>query len=167
MHAVVITEPGEPEVLRWLEVPDPAPGPGEVVIDVTAGGVNRADLMQRQGFHPPPPGLPARRPGAPPYRGRECWGGIRAVGDGVADWRPGDEVCALLAGGGYAEQVAVPAGQVLPVPGKVSMTQAAAFPEAACTVYSNVFALAGLNAGETQLVVGGSSGMGTWGVHVG
>src|SRR5262250_3589453 len=141
MHAVVITEPGGPEVLRWLEVPDPVPGPGEVVIDIAAGGVNRADLMQRQGFYPPPPGAPA-------YPGLECSGRIRAVGDGVADWRPGDEVCALLAGGGYAEQVAVPAGQVLPVPGKVSLTQAAAFPEAACTVYSNVFQLAGLTAGE-------------------
>jgi NADPH:quinone reductase-like Zn-dependent oxidoreductase len=103
MHAVVITEPGEPEVLHWLEVPDPVPGPGEVVIDVAASGVNRADLMQRQGLYPPPPG-------APPYPGLECAGRIRSVGDGVADWRPGDEVCALLAGGGYAEQVVVPAG---------------------------------------------------------
>src|ERR1700758_2151527 len=139
MHAVVITEPGEPDVLQWLEVPDPVPGPGEVVIDVAASGVNRADLMQRQGLYPPPPR-------APPYPGLECSGRVRAVGDGVTGWRPGDQVCALLAGGGYAEQVAVPAGQVLPVPGKVSVTQAAAFPEAACTVYSNVFALAGLTA---------------------
>src|SRR5262249_43900129 len=103
----------------------------------------------------------------PPYPGLECSGRIRAVGDGVADWRPGDEVCALLAGGGYAEQVAVPAGQVLPVPGKVSTTQAAAFPEAACTVYSNVFALAGLTAGETLLVHGGSSGIGTMAIQLG
>jgi putative PIG3 family NAD(P)H quinone oxidoreductase len=160
MHAVVITEPGEPEVLRWLEVPDPVPGPGDVVIDVAAGGVNRADLMQRQGFYPPPPG-------APPYPGLECSGRIRAVGDGVTDWRPGDEVCALLAGGGYAEQVAVPAGQVMPVPGKVSVTQAAAFPETACTVYSNVFQLAGLTAGETLLVHGGSSGIGTMAIQLG
>src|SRR5712675_1481182 len=109
MHAVVITEPGEPEVLRWLEVPDPVPGPGEVVIGVAASAVNRADLMQRQGLYPPPPG-------APPYPGLECSGRIRAVGEGVTDWRPGDEVCALLSGGGYAEQVVVPAGQVLPVP---------------------------------------------------
>ena len=112
MRAVVITEPGEPEVLQWLEVPDPVPGPDEVVIDVAASGVNRADLMQRQGFYLPPPG-------APPYPGLECSGRVRAVGDQVTSWRPGDEVCALLSGGGYAEQVAVPDGQVLPVPGTV------------------------------------------------
>jgi putative PIG3 family NAD(P)H quinone oxidoreductase len=160
MHAVVITEPGEPEVLQWLEVPDPVPGPGEVVIDIAAGGVNRADLMQRQGLYPPPPG-------APTYPGLECSGRIRAVGDGVTDWRPGDEVCALLAGGGYAEQVLVPAGQVLPVPPDVSLTTAAAFPETACTVYANVFLLAGLKAGETLLVHGGGSGIGTMAIQLG
>jgi putative PIG3 family NAD(P)H quinone oxidoreductase len=160
MHAIVITEPGEPEVLRWLEVPDPVAGPGEVVIDISASGVNRADLMQRQGLYPPPPG-------APPYPGLECAGRIRAVGDGVADWRPGDEVCALLAGGGYAEQVVVPAGQVLPLPPKVSVTTAASFPETACTVYSNVFQLAALQAGETLLVHGGSSGIGTMAIQLG
>jgi putative PIG3 family NAD(P)H quinone oxidoreductase len=160
MHAVVITEPGEPDVLQWLEVPDPVPGPGEVVIEIAASGVNRADLMQRQGLYPPPPG-------APPYPGLECSGRIRAVGDGVADWRPGDEVCALLAGGGYAEQVVVPAGQVLPLPGEVSMTTAAAFPETACTVYANVFQLAGLEAGETLLVHGGGSGIGTMAIQLG
>jgi putative PIG3 family NAD(P)H quinone oxidoreductase len=160
MHAVVITEPGEPEVLRWLEVPDPVPGPGEVVIDVAASGVNRADLMQRQGRYPPPAG-------APPYPGLECAGRIRIAGDGVTDWRPGDEVCALLAGGGYAEQVVVPAGQVLPLPPKVSVTTAASFPETACTVYSNVFQLAALQAGETLLVHGGSSGIGTMAIQLG
>jgi putative PIG3 family NAD(P)H quinone oxidoreductase len=160
MHAVVITEPGEPEVLRWLEVPDPVPGPGEVVIDVAASGVNRADLMQRQGLYPPPAG-------APPYPGLECAGRIRIAGDGVTDWRPGDEVCALLAGGGYAEQVVVPAGQVLPLPPKVSVTTAASFPETACTVYSNVFQLAALQAGETLLVHGGSSGIGTMAIQLG
>ncbi|HET9972153.1 MAG TPA: NAD(P)H-quinone oxidoreductase [Streptosporangiaceae bacterium] len=160
MHAVVITEPGEPEVLRWLEVPDPVPGPGEVVIDVAASGVNRADLMQRQGLYPPPAG-------APPYPGLECAGRIRSAGDGVTDWRPGDEVCALLAGGGYAEQVVVPAGQVLPLPPKVSVTTAASFPETACTVYSNVFQLAALQAGETLLVHGGSSGIGTMAIQLG
>jgi putative PIG3 family NAD(P)H quinone oxidoreductase len=160
MHAVVITEPGEPEVLRWLEVPDPVPGPGEVVIDVAASGVNRADLMQRQGLYPPPAG-------APPYPGLECAGRIRIAGDGVTDWRPGDEVCALLAGGGYAEQVVVPAGQVLPLPPKVSVTTAASFPETACTVYSNVFQLAGLTSGETLLVHGGSSGIGTMAIQLG
>jgi putative PIG3 family NAD(P)H quinone oxidoreductase len=160
MHAVVITEPGEPEVLRWLEVPDPVPGPGEVVIDIAAGGVNRADLMQRQGLYPPPPG-------APPYLGLECSGRIRVVGEGVAGWRPGDEVCALLAGGGYAEQVVVPAGQVLPVPERVDVTAAAAFPETACTVYANVFMVARLAAGETLLVHGGGSGIGTMAIQLG
>src|ERR1700742_1011068 len=115
MHAVVITEPGEPDVLHWLEVPDPVAGPGEAAIETAAGGANRADLMQRQGLSPPPPG-------APPYPGLECSGRIRAVGDGVAGWQPGDQVCALLAGGGYAEQVLVPAGQVLPVPGALDVT---------------------------------------------
>jgi putative PIG3 family NAD(P)H quinone oxidoreductase len=160
MHAVVITEPGEPEVLRWLEVPDPVPGPGEVVIDIAASAVNRADLMQRQGLYPPPAG-------APPYPGLECAGRIRSAGDGVTDWRPGDEVCALLAGGGYAEQVVVPAGQVLPLPSKVSLTTAASFPETACTVYANVFQTAALQAGETLLVHGGSSGIGTMAIQLG
>ena len=159
MRAVVITRPGEPEVLQWLEVPDPVPGPGEVVIDVAASGVNRADLMQRQGFYPPPPG-------APPYPGLECSGRVRAVGDQVASWRPGDQVCALLSGGGYAEQVAVPEGQLLPVPASVEMTTAAAFPETACTVYANVFQLAGLAEGELLLVHGGSSGIGTMAIQL-
>src|SRR6516225_6120941 len=128
MRAVVITEPGGPEVLQWLEVPDPVPDPGEVVIEVAAGGVNRADLMQRQGFYPPPPG-------APPYPGLECSGLIRAVGADVTGWRPGDEVCALLSGGGYAEQVAVPAGQLMPIPDGVSLIDAAALPEVTCTVW--------------------------------
>jgi putative PIG3 family NAD(P)H quinone oxidoreductase len=160
MRAVVITEPGQPDVLRWQEVPDPVPGPGEVVIDVAASGVNRADLMQREGHYPPPPG-------APPYPGLECSGRIRAVGDGVSGWRPGDQVCALLAGGGYAEQVVVPAGQVLPVPGALDVTVAAAFPEAVCTVFANVFLLAGLTAGETLLVHGGGSGIGTMAIQLG
>jgi len=159
MRAVVITEPGGPEVLRWLDVPDPVAGPGEVVIGVAAGGVNRADLMQRQGFYPPPPG-------ASPYPGLECSGRVRAVGDGVAGWRPGDEVCALLSGGGYAEQVAVPQGQLLPVPGNVDVITAAAFPETACTVYSNVFSLARLAEGEMLLVHGGSSGIGTMAIQL-
>jgi len=160
MHAVVMTEPGDPDVLRWLEVPDPVPGRGEVVIDIAASGVNRADLMQREGHYPPPPG-------APPYLGLECSGRVRSVGDGVTGWRPGDEVCALLAGGGYAEQVVVPAGQLLPVPARVGMTEAAAFPETACTVYANVFQLARLTSGETLLVHGGSSGIGTMAIQLG
>ena len=98
MHAVVITKPGGPEVLQWTEVEDPVPGPGEVLVNVVASGVNRADLMQRQGLYPPPPG-------APPYPGLECSGTVAETGPGVTEWKPGDEVCALLAGGGYAEKV--------------------------------------------------------------
>jgi putative PIG3 family NAD(P)H quinone oxidoreductase len=160
MHAVVVTKPGGPEVMRWLEVPDPVPGPDEVVINVTASGVNRADLLQRQGLYPPPPG-------APPYPGLECSGRISAVGDGVTGWRPGDQVCALLSGGGYAERVAVPAGQLLPVPEHVDVTTAAAFPEATCTVYLNLVQVAGLARGETLLVHGGASGIGTMAIQLG
>jgi putative PIG3 family NAD(P)H quinone oxidoreductase len=116
--------------------------------------------MQRQGLYPPPPG-------APPYPGLECSGRIRAVGEGVTDWRPGDEVCALLAGGGYAEQVVVPAGQVLPVPERVDVATAAAFPETACTVYANIVMVARLAAGETLLVHGGGSGIGTMAIQLG
>jgi len=160
MRAVVITEPGGPEVMHWLEVPDPVPGPGDVVIEVAASGVNRADLMQREGHYPPPEG-------APPYLGLECSGRVIAVGDDVAAWRLGDEVCALLSGGGYAEQVAVPAGQLLPVPEKIGLTHAAAYPETVCTVYANVFGVAGLTSGETLLVHGGSSGIGTMAIQLG
>jgi putative PIG3 family NAD(P)H quinone oxidoreductase len=159
MHAVVIAEPGGPDVLRWTVVEDPVPGPGEVLVDVAASGVNRADLMQRMGFYPPPEG-------APPYPGLECSGTVAAVGSEVTGWKPGDAVCALLAGGGYAERVAVPAGQLLPAPPSVSLTHAAALPEAACTVYSNVFLGAGLKAGETLLVHGGASGIGTMAIQL-
>jgi putative PIG3 family NAD(P)H quinone oxidoreductase len=154
MHAVVITKPGDPDVLQWTEVEDPVPGPDEVLVNVAASAVNRADLLQRQGLYPPPPG-------APPYPGLECSGTVAATGPGVTGWKPGDEVCALLAGGGYAEKVAVPAGQILPAPRAVSLTTAAAFPETACTVYSNVFLAARLSPGETLLVHGGASGIGT------
>jgi len=159
MHAVVITEPGDPEVLRWTEVEDPVAGPGEVVVDVAASGVNRADLMQRQGFYPPPPGAPA-------YPGLECAGTIAVTGPGVTGWQPGDRVCALLSGGGYAQKVAVPAGQLLPAPPSVGLIEAAAFPETACTVYSNVFAGARLAKGETFLVHGGASGIGTMAIQL-
>ena len=154
MHAIVITAPGGPDVLQWMEVPDPEPGPGEVLIDVAASAVNRADLLQRQGLYPPPPG-------APPYPGLECSGRVAATGPGVTGWREGDEVCALLAGGGYAQRVSVPAGQVLPVPKGLDVVSAAALPEAACTVWSNVFQVGGLAPGETILVHGGASGIGT------
>jgi len=159
MHAVVISEPGDPEVLQWTEVADPRPGPGEVVVEVAAAGVNRADLMQRQGLYPPPPG-------APPYPGLECSGTVAALGDGVTGWRVGEQVCALLSGGGYAERVAVPAGQLLPVPEGVTLIEAAALPETACTVYSNVFLIAGLEAGQTLLVHGGGSGIGTMAIQL-
>jgi putative PIG3 family NAD(P)H quinone oxidoreductase len=159
MHAVVITEPGAPDVLRWQQVPDPEPGPDDVLIRITAGGVNRADILQRMGFYPPPPG-------APLYPGLECSGTVIGTGSNVARWKTGDQVCALLSGGGYAEQVAVPQGQVLPVPDRVSLAHAAAFPEVACTVYSNIFQLARLQPGELLLVHGGSSGIGTFAIQL-
>ena len=160
MRAITIISPGGPEVLRIAEVPDPVPAAGEVLIDVVASGINRADLLQRQGLYPPPPG-------APPYPGLECSGRISALGEGVTGWQVGDEVCALLSGGGYAERVAVPAGQVLPVPRGVTVADAAALPEVACTVHSNVVQLAGLAAGETLLVHGGASGIGTMAIQLG
>jgi putative PIG3 family NAD(P)H quinone oxidoreductase len=160
MRAVIITEPGGPEVLQWEEVPDPVPGPGEVLIDVAAAGVNRADLLQRQGLYPPPPG-------APDYPGMEVSGRIESVGAGVTGWQPGDEVCALMAGGGYAEKVAVPAGQVLPVPAGLDLVQTAALPETTCTVYANLVQVAGLRDGETLLVHGGASGIGTTAIQLG
>ncbi|MFI5834247.1 NAD(P)H-quinone oxidoreductase [Micromonospora sp. NPDC051300] len=160
MRAITITEPGGPEALVWAEVPDPEPGPGEVVVEVAASAVNRADLLQRQGHYPPPPGAPA-------YPGLECSGTVRALGAEVAGWSVGQEVCALLAGGGYAEQVAVPAGQLLPVPAGVDLVDAAALPEVACTVWSNVVDLAGLTEGDTLLVHGGGSGIGTFAIQLG
>jgi putative PIG3 family NAD(P)H quinone oxidoreductase len=159
MRAVVISEPGGPEVLALENVPDPIPAAGEVVIDVASAGVNRADLMQRMGLYPPPPG-------ASQYPGLECSGRITVVGPDVTGLQPGDEVCALLAGGGYAEQVAVPAVQVLPVPGELSVAEAAALPEVACTVYANVFMAARLAPGETLLVHGGASGIGTMAIQL-
>ena len=160
MRAVVITEPGGPEVLQWEEVPDPEPGPGEVLIDVAAAGVNRADLLQRQGHYPPPPG-------ASHYPGMEVSGRIAATGADVTGWQPGDEVCALMAGGGYAEKVAVPAGQVLPAPAGLSLVDAAALPETTCTVYSNLVLVGELRAGTTMLVHGGASGIGTTAIQLG
>src|SRR5512141_2445066 len=137
MRAVIAPDPGGPEALVVTDLPDPTPGPGELVIDMTATAVNRADTMQRQGFYPPPPG-------ASDVLGLECSGVVSAGGEGVDDRTVGDEVCALLAGGGYAEKVLVPAGQVMPVPAGVDLVTAAAIPEVACTVWSNVFMIAGL-----------------------
>ncbi len=161
MRAVVITEFGEPEVLRVEEVAEPEPRSDEVVIEVAATAVNRADLLQRQGNYPPPPG-------ASEILGMECSGTIAAVGDTVAGWNVGDPVCALLAGGGYAERVAVPVGQLMPVPSGVELVHAAALPEVTCTVWSMVFgAHAGrLEPGERLLVHGGSSGIGTMAVQL-
>ncbi|MFF1320028.1 MULTISPECIES: NAD(P)H-quinone oxidoreductase [Streptomyces] len=159
MHAITIPEPGGPEALVWDEVPDPVAGEGEVLVEVVAGAVNRADILQRQGFYNPPPGTS-------PYPGLECSGRIAEVGTGVSGWAVGDEVCALLAGGGYAEKVVVPAGQLLPLPKGVSLTRAAALPEVVCTVWSNVFMVAHLRPGETLLVHGGSSGIGTMAIQL-
>jgi putative PIG3 family NAD(P)H quinone oxidoreductase len=159
MRAIVITQPGRPEMLEVRDVPDAEAGPGEVLVAVAAAGVNRADLMQRMGHYPPPPG-------APEYPGLECSGTVAAVGAGVDGWAVGDEVCALLSGGGYAELVAVPAGQLLPVPRGESLVEAAALPEVACTVWSNVFMTAQLQPGEVLLVHGGSSGIGTMAIQL-
>ncbi|WP_369132286.1 NAD(P)H-quinone oxidoreductase [Modestobacter sp. I12A-02662] len=159
MRAVTFSEPGGPEVLQWGEVPDPVCGPGEVLVDVAASAVNRADLMQRQGFYPPPPG-------SSEVLGLECSGVVSEVGAEVPGWAVGDEVCALLAGGGYAERVAVPAGQLLPRPAGVELATAAALPEVTCTVWANVFMLAGLRRCEVFLVHGGSSGIGTMAIQL-
>ncbi|MEQ7127451.1 NAD(P)H-quinone oxidoreductase [Actinopolymorpha sp. B11F2] len=161
MRAVVATGTGGPEVLTVAEVPDPAPpGPGEVAIAVTAAGVNRPDLVQRQGNYPPPPG-------ASEILGLECSGRVAEVGPDVQHLAPGAEVCALLAGGGYAERVVASAGLVLPRPEGVSLVEAAALPETVCTVWSNVFMLAGLRPDETLLVHGGASGIGTTAIQLG
>jgi putative PIG3 family NAD(P)H quinone oxidoreductase len=159
MKAITIPEFGDEDVLTLAEVPAPVPGAGDVLIDVAAAGVNRADLMQRQGFYNPPPGESE-------IPGLEVSGTIAAVGADVEGWQVGDEVCALLAGGGYAEQVVVPAGQVLPVPAGVGLVDAAALPEVVCTVWSNVFQVAALRPGETLLIHGGSSGIGTMAIQL-
>lgn len=160
MHAIRISEPGGPQNLAWSEVPDPVPGQGEVLVDVAASAVNRADIAQRQGNYPPPPG-------ASEYPGLECSGSVAALGPGTEDsgWSVGDPVCALLSGGGYAERVAVPVGQLLPVPRGVDLVEAAALPEVACTVWSNLVMVGGLRAGETVLIHGGGSGIGTFAVQ--
>ncbi|TXR55034.1 NAD(P)H-quinone oxidoreductase [Quadrisphaera setariae] len=162
MRAVLVRSPGGPEALELAEVPDPEPGPGEVLLDVVASGVNRADLMQREGKYPPPPG-------ASDVLGLEVSGRVAALGAGVEDateLRVGDAACALLAGGGYAERVAVPVGQVMPVPAGLDLVDAAALPEVAATVWSTVFMSAGLRPGEVLLVHGGASGVGTMAVQL-
>ena len=159
MRAITIPEPGDADSLIIAEVPDPVAGPGQVLVDVAAAGVNRADVMQRLGHYPPPPG-------ASDYPGLEVSGRIAAVGDGVEQWQVGDEVCALLEGGGYAEKVVVPAEQVLPVPRGIDLVDAAGLPEVAATVWSMVFSAGHLQPGESLLVHGGSSGIGTMAIQL-
>jgi putative PIG3 family NAD(P)H quinone oxidoreductase len=160
MYGVMCDGQGDLDVLRWAEIDNPSPAAGEVLIDIVASAVNRADLSQRMGFYPPPPGITD-------VLGLECSGRVRALGNGVIGWSVGDEVCALLAGGGQAEQAVAPAGQCMPVPAGVSLVDAGALPEVACTVWSNLVLIAELQAGEVLLVHGGSSGIGTLAIQVG
>ncbi|RJU01961.1 NAD(P)H-quinone oxidoreductase [Arthrobacter frigidicola] len=157
MKAVVIRGPGGPEMLELREVPDPEPKPGEVVIDVVAAGLNRADVQQRRGVYPSPPG-------ASEYPGLEVSGRISDPNGSALP--AGTDVVALLSGGGYAEKVAVPVGQVLEVPDGVELVDAAALPETAATVYSNLFMTAGLKAGESVLIHGGAGGIGTMAIQL-
>lgn len=159
MQGISITEPGDADVLQITEVEAPTAGPGQVVVDMVAAGVNRADVMQRLGHYPPPKG-------ASPLPGLEVSGRVLEVGLEVEGWSVGDEVCALVDGGGYAERVLVPAAQLLPVPKGVDLTAAAGLPEVACTVWSNVFMTANLQPDETFLVHGGSSGIGTMAIQL-
>ena len=159
MRAAVITRPGGPEVLEVQEVPDPVAGRGEVLLDVTASAVNRADIMQREGNYPPPPG-------ASEYPGLEASGTIAEVGPGVEGWAPGDRAMALLAGGGYAERAAVPAGQLMPVPEGMDLVTAAAVPEVFLTAWQSLRRLTRLAGGEVMLVHAAASGVGTAAVQV-
>ncbi|MGH3447115.1 MAG: NAD(P)H-quinone oxidoreductase [Nocardioidaceae bacterium] len=159
MRGVMCRDAGGPEVLEIRQLPDPQPGPGEVVVAVAAGGVNRADIMQRQGFYPPPPGESE-------VLGLECSGTVESVGEGVTRWVPGDPVCALLAGGGQADRAVVPEGQLLPVSAELELVTAASLPEVVCTVWSNVFTTAALQPDELLLVHGGSSGIGTMAIQL-
>jgi len=159
MLAVVAPTPGGPEALQVVSRPVPQPGPGEVLLKVFAAGVNGADLTQRKGRYPIPPGTPD-------ILGLECAGEIVALGAGVTDWRAGDQVCALLIGGGYAEYCAVPAPQCLRIPAGLSVIEAAALPEVAMTVWRNVFEIGRLAPGETILVHGGASGIGTHAIQL-
>jgi putative PIG3 family NAD(P)H quinone oxidoreductase len=160
MRAVIAPKPGGVEALEVVDLPQPEPGPGEVLIRVAAAGLNRSDLLLRQGLYPPPPGVTD-------VLGIECSGDIGAVGEGVTDLPPGTHVCALLAGGGYAEYVTVPAGQVATVPLGISLVDAGGLMEVAATVWSNVFMMGKLQHGETLLVHGGGSGIGTMAIQLG
>jgi putative PIG3 family NAD(P)H quinone oxidoreductase len=160
MIAIDPDGPGGCEVLRPVERPIPAPGPGEVLIEVAAAGVNRPDILQRRGLYPPPPGVPS-------ILGLEVAGTIASLGEGVAQLQLGQPVCALLAGGGYARFAVAPAGQCLPVPGALSMVEAAAMPETLFTVWTNLFERAFAREGERVLVHGGTSGIGTMAIALG
>jgi NADPH2:quinone reductase len=154
MKAVVITKPGDPEVLQLTERPMPGYSATEVLVEVAAVGVNRPDVSQRKGHYPPPPGA------SPDIPGLEIAGTVIEIGAGVTRWKPGDKICALVTGGGYAEYCTVPEGQCLPIPGNLSFIQAASLPETFFTVWSNVFDRGNLKSGESLLVHGGSSGIG-------
>ena len=159
MKAVEITQPGAPDVLKLVERPDPFPAPDEVLIDVAAAGVNRPDVLQRLGKYPVPPG-------ASDIPGLEVAGVVAALGAEVRGWAIGDPICALLAGGGYAERAVAPQEQCLPIPSGLTMTQAAAIPETFFTVWTNVFQRGHLTAGETILIHGGTSGIGTTAIQL-
>mgnify|MGYP001216312224 CR=1 FL=1 len=159
MTAIEITQPGGPEVLKPTQLPVPSPGTGEILVKVTAAGVNRPDVMQRLGNYPPPKG-------APETPGLEIAGTIAAIGEDVTGWKVGDELCALVAGGGYAEYCIAPALQCLHIPRGMDMTEAAALPETFFTVWDNVFTRGGLKKGETILIHGGSSGIGTTAIQL-
>ncbi|OHU21030.1 quinone oxidoreductase [Mycobacteroides franklinii] len=159
MHAITVDNPGGPEALCWTEVPDPIPGPDEILIEVTAAAANRADLLQRQGLYNPPPG-------ASSILGLECSGTIASLGANVTQWSVGQPVCALLSGGGYAEKVVAPASQLLPIPRNVQIDVAAALPEVACTVWSNMMMKTKMTAGQSILIHGGASGIGTHAIQV-
>ncbi|MDE1147384.1 MAG: NAD(P)H-quinone oxidoreductase [Azospirillaceae bacterium] len=159
MRAIAITAPGGPDVLQAVERPTPTPGPGEVLIQVAAAGVNRPDCLQRAGYYPPPPG-------ASDLPGLEVAGTVAALGEGVTGWAVGDGVCALVNGGGYADLAVAPATQCLPVPAGFSLVEAAALPETFFTVWTNVFDRGRLAAGETFLIHGGTSGIGTTAIQL-
>ena len=160
MTAIAITTPGGPEVLRPVALPVPTPGPGQILVKVAAAGVNRPDILQRQGAYPPPPGAPATP-------GLEIAGEVVGLGAGVRRYEAGDHVCALVPGGGYAQYAVVHEDNALPVPPGFSMAEAAAVPETFFTVWTNVFERGRLQAGETLLVHGGSSGIGTTAIMLG
>ena len=156
--AIRFSHPGSPDVLHLVRVDRPEPGPNEVRIEVAAAGVNNADLLERQGHYPVPPD-------APPGLGLEVAGIITALGRGVTSWQLGDRVCALVAGGGYATEAIAPAAQVMPIPAGLTMVEAAALPEVACTVYSNLAMIAGLTAGQAVLIHGAGGGIGSFAIQ--